>query len=298
MRIATTTWVGYAGLWLAKDLGYFDEAGLDVHYSIIDDVGQIQNALASNNIEGMATTIDGLPRYASKNIPIKTVFALDHSNGADGLITTNDIKSVSDLKGKEIAVENASVSEWFLANVLKKNGLSLNDVKLKNMSASDAGSAFVAKKIGAAVTWEPWLSNAKKTGFGTVLVDSSKYPDAIVDVFGFNKTFIAQHPDTVKTFVQMYDKGVTYLKQHPTEAYTMLAKHYNESAEEVKGQLEGLQIMSVSDSKTFFGSSSNPGLGYQLAEEASNVWFEQGILNQKVDKTQINELIDPSYLSQ
>lgn len=297
IRIGTVTWIGYSGLWLAQDLGYFEEENLKVDYSTIDDTSQLKSAFASNKIDGMASTIDSIPKHVSEGIPLKIVFALDHSNGADGIVALKNIKSVKDLKGKDVGVEIGSVSEWFLANILKENGLSLDDLNIKEMTSSDAGAAFVAKKIDAAVTWEPWLSNAQKSGYGKVLISSKELPDLIVDVFGFSEDFINKNPDAVKAFIRAYDKGVQYLNENPEEAYKIIAKRINGTTEDVKKQLEGLKIMTVSDSKKFFGTPDQPGRGYELAEIAANFWYENGVLKDKVDESKIKESIDSSFLT-
>src|SRR5438067_2029344 len=84
---------------------------------------------------------------------------------------------------QNLAVNQGSVTEWFLAQVLNDNGLSLSDVKEKNMKSCEAGAAFVASKVDVAVTWEPWLSKAKTRTDGHILVSSKQYPDLIMDSF-------------------------------------------------------------------------------------------------------------------
>ena len=65
-----------------------------------------------------------------------------------------------------------------------------------------AGAAFVANKVDAAVTWEPWLSRGKKTDFGHLLVDSSTTPGLITDVIIVTKDYVAKHPKEVLEFVK------------------------------------------------------------------------------------------------
>ena len=50
--------------------------------------------------------------------------------------------------------------------LLGKAGLKESDLNTVNMTAADADSAFVAKRVDAAVTWEPWLTKGKFTDFG------------------------------------------------------------------------------------------------------------------------------------
>ena len=49
-------------------------------------------------------------------------------------------------------------------------------LKTIDMKAGDAGSAFVAGKVDAAVTGEPWLSKARETPFGDIFLASDKTP--------------------------------------------------------------------------------------------------------------------------
>ena len=107
--------------------------------------------------------------------------AIDDSNGGDGIVANKDIESIADLKGKKVAVNEGSVSEFYL-NVLLQGRPEGNRPEHGQHDRGDAGSAFVAKQVDAAVTWEPWLTSGKATDFGHLLVDSSTTPGLITDV--------------------------------------------------------------------------------------------------------------------
>lgn len=297
VKIATVTWIGYSGLWLAEDLGYFEEEGIKLDSKIIEDSSQIKSSLASGQIDGLATTIDSIPRHYVEGLDVKTVFALDQSYGADGIVAKNEIESIGDLKGKDVAVEVGNVSEWFLANVLASEGLTLEDINIKEMTSSEAGAAFVSGNVDAAVTWGPWLSNSKDTDFGKVLVDSSQFPDIIVDVFGFSGAFVEENPEAVDAFIKAYDRGVAYLHENPEESYEILAKRINGEPADAEAQLAGLKIMSASDSKEFFGTADSPGKGYELAEVASDFWMEKGVITEDINIDDVKASIDPSFVS-
>ncbi|RYD03002.1 hypothetical protein N752_21570 [Desulforamulus aquiferis] len=85
---------------------------------------------------------------------------LDTSYGADGILAKQDIKTLEDLKGRSVALDVGTTSHFFLLSCLQKVGLSDKDITITPMGSSgDAGQAFVAGKIDAAVTWElawPW----------------------------------------------------------------------------------------------------------------------------------------------
>jgi NitT/TauT family transport system substrate-binding protein len=85
---------------------------------------------------------------------VELFWILEDIASAEALVARNGsgVNTIADLKGKTVAVNQGSVSEWFLAQVLEKNGLHLSDVKEQNMKSGEAGAAFVASKVDVAVT--------------------------------------------------------------------------------------------------------------------------------------------------
>jgi NitT/TauT family transport system substrate-binding protein len=117
------------------------------------------------------------------------VLALDDSNGGDGIVARKEITSVKGLKGKKVAFAEGSVSQFFLNVLLREAGLKQSDVVSVNMKPGDAGAAFVAERVDAAVPGSA-PDQGKKTPFGHLLIDSSKTPGLITDVLIFRTDVI------------------------------------------------------------------------------------------------------------
>ncbi|HET6310596.1 MAG TPA: ABC transporter substrate-binding protein, partial [Candidatus Nitrosotalea sp.] len=127
IHISSSTWTGYAIIYLANSKGIWKNHGLDVNFKTVEDPNDRFIAMAAGRLEGMATTVDTFARQQSAGVPAVEIFPIDASVGGDGILASKSIKTVADLKGKTIAVNQGSVSEFFLAQVLKANGLSLTD---------------------------------------------------------------------------------------------------------------------------------------------------------------------------
>ena len=86
-------------------------------------------------------------------------------------------------------MNEGSTSEFWFAYYLKQNGMKPDDVTVSNMSADDAAAAFMAGSIPAAVTWEPNLTLAKKSGKGKnhpeVSVAQARMDSAAAEKKGF-----------------------------------------------------------------------------------------------------------------
>ncbi|WAJ28349.1 ABC transporter substrate-binding protein [Antarcticirhabdus aurantiaca] len=224
LRLGMTTWVGYGPLFLARDLGYFKEGGLDVELNLIEDTALYMAGVASGDLDGSASTVDELMKYRSSDFCFNFVVALDDSSGGDGVLVGEGVNSLADLKGTQVGLNEGAVSEFWFDILLKREGMSLSDVQVLNMTADDAAAAFIAGRIPAAVTWEPHLSLVRAQNKGKVLVDSSATPGVIVDVVQLRCDVIEKQPEDVKALVAGLYRANEYIKSNPQEAYEIMAK--------------------------------------------------------------------------
>src|SRR5438034_292460 len=262
IKIAHSTWVGYGPLYIARDRGFFKNHGVEVELTVMEDPKLRFTALRAGQINVIASTVDTALLYLKKPDDFKYVAAIDDSNGGDGIVATRDIQSIKDLKGKKVAVNEGSVSQFYLNVLLAKAGLKESDLQTVNMTAADAGSAFVAKKVDAAVTWEPWLSRGKASEHGHLLTDSSKTPGLITDVFIVPKQFVATHKKELKGIVAAWNEAVAYQRAHPDEANQIMAKGVGGWLKDPKvfaETLTGIKFYGAEDNKNFFGTKANPG---------------------------------------
>ena len=88
----------------------------------------------------------------------KIALIFDESTGGDGIIASEEIQSVEDLKGKKVGIDFASTEYFFLHKILMDHGMTFDDLDLQDMDASSAGASFIAGDLDAAVVWEPWLA--------------------------------------------------------------------------------------------------------------------------------------------
>lgn len=294
IRLGMTTWVGYGPLYLARDLGYFKEAGLDVELKTIEDAAIYMAAVASGDLDGMASTVDEVMKWRSPEFCFKSVLALDDSHGGDGVLAGKDVKSLQDLKGKPVALNEGSVSEFWFNILLDKAGMKETDVQVTNMTSDDAAAAFIADRVPAAVTWEPHLTEVRKSGKGQVLIDSTTTPGAIVDTVGLKCDFIAAHKAEIAAFVKAYYKAVDYLKANPEKAYAIMAKGvggYLADPKDFADAAKGVNFYDKARNVEFFGNPQK-GEAAELIQLANKIWGGKGMMKMKVD---YDTLVDPSF---
>ena len=276
LHIGYSTWVGYGPLFLARDYRYFDEAGVNVELSNIEDPKLRFAALAAGKLDGLVTTLDTMSLYWKPNFQIQAVLGLDDSKGGDGIVAKDTITSIKDLRGKRVAFNEGSVSHFFLSVLLRQNGMTEKDVKAINMRQDDAGAAFLSGKVDAAVTWEPWLSRAKQAPHGHILVDSSKTPGLIVDVLVMRRDVLRAHPAAVRAAVVGWYKAVDYWKKNPGDADRVMAKAVGGWLKDVKtfqATLDGVRYYDEAINRAYMAPG---GQIYVTAQNAIDIWTSLG----------------------
>ncbi|NRG45217.1 ABC transporter substrate-binding protein [Bacillus sp. CRN 9] len=292
LKVTLPTWTGYGPLFLAKEKGFFEENGIDVELSIVEGLGERKQALASGNIDGMATALDVQVSLAASDIPLNVVWILDDSYGGDGILVKEDIAGVEDLKGKTMAFEVGSTSHMLALTALKNGGLTEKDVEVVPMSAGDAGAAFAAGKVDAAVTWEPWLSNGSE-GDGKVLLTTKDLPGIIVDTVSFREDVIKERPDDIEAFVKAMGQAMDFWMENEDEANEIMAKGLKIDTEEFVATAEGLKFFTSDENKEAFGTEDSKGAIYQSTEEAIKFYLEQEIIDKE---PKAEDIINASFL--
>ncbi|MBX5477077.1 MAG: ABC transporter substrate-binding protein [Clostridia bacterium] len=294
VTLALSTWIGFAPLYVAEEKGFFDKEGVHVTLETMEAVADRRSALAANRIQGFVTTVDTHVVTAASGVPVVQVLALDDSHGGDGIVAKKEIQSLQDLAGKNVAVQTDGGASyfWFLY-LLNKNGVDPNSIHFQSMTAGDAGAAFVAGKVDAAVTWQPWLSRAEKTTFGHVLIKSDATPGVITDTLGMRKDFVDAHPDAVRAIVRAWFDALDYIKSNPDDAYAIMAKGMGQGVDDFKAELGDIRWYDQSMNRDYFGTAEKPGELYSLTQMAADFWLEKKIIASKPD---VNALIDPQFV--
>lgn len=296
VKIGVSSWIGFAPLFVAEQKGFFKKEGVNVKLEMIQSATDRRTALAANKIQGFTSTVDTHVMTAAANVPVTQIVALDTSYGGDGIVAKKEIKSLKDLKGKRVAIDTAGGASYFwFQYLLDKQGMKLSDVQAVNMSAGDAGAAFVGGKVDAAVTWQPWLTKAEQTSFGHVLVSSKETPGLIVDSLAMREDFVKNNPKLNKAIVKAWYDALDYAEKNPDDADAIMAKSMGQTTDDFKQQLPDVKFYGKADNVKYFGTSSKHGLIWDVTEKASSFWLKCKLIDKKPDA---KKLIDGSFVNQ
>lgn len=246
LKVAYNQWAGFSPVFVAAEKGYFKEAGLDVELVAFPGPGDSLAPLLAGHIDVSLTTPDNVIIMNAGGADLVCTYMIDTSDGADAIIAKAGINKPADLKGKTVATTVGEVNHLLLLKALEAGGVKAEDVNIVNMNPDDAGAAFVAGSVDAAVTWEPWISQAKAAG-GKAIFSSADAPNIIVDVMAMSKATLKNKFDAVAALAAGIDKGLAFMRSDPEAAYALAGKWLEIEAADVAGMLEGVKLYSAED---------------------------------------------------
>ena len=284
VAVGISGWTGFAPLTLAKEAGIFKKHGLDVSLKKIPQKDR-HLAIASGDIQCAATTVETWVVWNANGVATTQIFQLDKSYGADGMVVKPAIAKIADLKGKTVAADAPGTAGYFgLAWILKKNGLSVKDVKVVNMGPQPAANAMIAGNgdIDGAMTYEPYLSAVRaKPEAGKIIATTLDYP-MVMDTFGCTPKFLADNPKAAKALADSYFEAVEMIKKEPKKSFEIMGADVKQTGEQFEGSQKYLRWQDREANQKFFS-----GEHAAFSKESADLLLEAGIIKAAPDMAKL-----------
>lgn len=255
-KIGIEPWLGYGQWHVAASKDLFKKAGLeDVELVNFSEDKDINAALASGQLDAANIATHTAMGMVAAGLPVKIVSLLDFSLKADAILAGSDIKSVADLKGKNIAFEEGTTSDILLNYALASNGMTIDDIVRVPMPAADAGTALIAGRVPVAVTYEPYISTALAQDKNIkLLFEAGKDPGLVSDVLVVREEVLKQKPGQVLAMIKAWDMALADYKANTEEDRTIISKAVGASPDDLKTAFDGVQYYSSAEAaKAFAG---------------------------------------------
>lgn len=256
LRVAGNAWVGYAPLFLARELGYFNHTKLRLLE--LSTASNSLMALASGQVEAAALTLDEVLVAREGQVDLRVVLVFDESAGADVVMARPGIHRLELLRGQRIGVEDTATGALMLASALAAAGLRPDDVVKVPLAGPAQVRSFAAQEVDAVVCFEPFATQLARLG-AVRLVDSRRFPGAIVDVLAARSSALANSPVQMGQLLAGYFRALAMLHTSPAQAAGLMAPALGISASELTTALQGVHLMTLADNHALLGGAT-PGL--------------------------------------
>lgn len=223
LNIAYQPVVGYLPVYLLKDSTQLQDALAEAGYKDIEikftefESGPPENeafATGSQDIGLMGNVPALVGISAGQKRSIIGIAYNGEKTEAVLVPVDSKIASVQDLKGKKIGLVVGSMAQNFLSNLLEKNGLTIKDVELINLSTGEQQQALATGQVDAIATWEPTITKVVAEGVGSILADGTGVFLAENPIVARSE-YVKNNPEIVRIFLQEYKKAAEELNANP-----------------------------------------------------------------------------------
>lgn len=274
---------------LGDQKGFFKAAGIKANPIKFLTGPQEFQAMASGDLDIAYIGPGAFPLVVQGQGKVLTV---DNIGEGDVLLATkkSGIKTLSDLKGKTVAVAKGTSAEMILDLALKKASLKPGDLNIVNMDVAGSVAAFVANKVDAVATWVPYSTDIEKQVGADNIVklasDQTFEPQYVFPgMWVVSPTFLQKNPEAVDRFMQAWCKANDYRVNHRDETVRLTSKFTQVPEEALQAQVQATKSL---DSQT---------LNQDLADGTVKKWLGN-LENLFIETGKIKTFVNPDqYLA-
>ena len=275
----------FAGFYIAKEKGFYEDVGLDVelkkYNSSINVLDEVLNKRADFGTNSSSLIID-----KSNGNDIVLLGSIFQSSPLILLaLKDSKLQYLEDIKNKTLMISKEQQRFATLKSMLSSKGVELSDMKL--IEHSYGVDDLINKKADvmlAYTTNEPFL--LKEKGYESTIFNPKDYGfDFYEEIIFTSKEFAKENPKLVKDFYKATIKGWEYAFENIDETVNLIYKKYNPQNK----SLQSLHFEANEMKKLAY--DKNGKIGTITPEKINlivNTYRIMGAMNNKID---VNDLI-------
>lgn len=220
----------HTGLYVAKEKGYFKDAGLSVEIVQPPEDGAAVLVASGKAEFGMSFQDSMAPALVGENaLPITAVAAVIQHN-TSGIISRKGegMDSPKGLEGKKYATWDSPVEKAMMKDVVEADGGDFSKVEMIPSTVTDEVSALKTKSVDAIWIFYAWAGvKMEQVGLDTdyfTFADINPAFDYYTPVVIAGNEFLKKDPETARAFLGALSKGYEDAVKNPEEAAGILLK--------------------------------------------------------------------------
>ena len=221
----------HTGLFVAKELGYFKEEGLENVEIVQPPEGSTTALIGAGGAQFGISFQDTLAKSFSNDTPVPvTAVAAIISHNTSGIISVKDkgIDSPKKLEGHKYATWDDEIEKAILKKIITDDGGDFKKVKMIPNTVTDVVTALKTD-IDAVWVYYAWDGVATElAGLQTNFLNFADYGkelDYYSPVIIANNDYLKKNPEEAKKVLRAIKKGYEYAIANPEEAAKILVKN-------------------------------------------------------------------------
>jgi ABC-type nitrate/sulfonate/bicarbonate transport system substrate-binding protein len=219
----------HTGIYVAQDMGYFEDAGLDVE---IVEPGEVypEAAVAGAAVDFGISFQESVALARTEGAPIVSVAAvLQHNTSGFASLKALGVTSPADFEGLRYGAWGSPSEIPTLKAFMEGSGADFAKLRLVTTGFSDSVALLSEGQVDLVWIFYGWQGiQAKLQGIDLNVVMMQDYLDRVPDFYTpvviTSEQTVAGRPDVVEALLEALSRGYMFSAQHPDEAAEILLK--------------------------------------------------------------------------
>ena len=220
-----------AQVYYAQELGFFRDAGFDVHVSSIQSTSAIVSAIIGGAIDVGSVTVSSAANARARGLNVKFIApaGLYVSTASTAELVTlkgSHLKKPADFIGKTIAVNGLSDLVYFSSRAwLDAGGVDSTKAKYVELSLPEMLDALKQERVDAAVLIEPFYAAASDQVQIVAPVDDYVAKRLLASGWLASDVWLQAHPDLAARFIAVMQKTADWANTHRKQSAEILLRY-------------------------------------------------------------------------
>lgn len=212
-RIATTTWVGWSPLDVAKALNFWEEEGISVELIRYHGGPVLEDTLRAGKVDLSCNMVGDVAGMHNQGTPMTILAEVDWSHGGDALIAHKDLDIQAHTGGILGVYYNAPASWYFIHKSLQQKGSDFKNFRRVELTPQDLIAQFVAGRIPLVHLYDPYAQQAIHEGNGVTIATTADFEGSLPEcIYGTQKRIKSIPPEDLRAILCGWIRAVEWLQ--------------------------------------------------------------------------------------
>ncbi len=239
LKVVATTRVSNGPIFIADELGFFKEQGIDIEYVPFEISSDALPVMAQGKIDVFSGSASfALINAIKKTGEIKVVadkgnFARDGCADAALLAKPSIDFTAESLRGKTIQMDSGSITEYIVSSLLARVGLTPADVKVADVEDSAVPQALAGGALDVAHIQGPAIEEVLANGGKKLIETREVLPEFQSGTIAYGPKLLEGKPDLGRRFMIGFLKGVREWRRGKTDRNVEIVARITDESREI-----------------------------------------------------------------
>jgi len=275
----------HLGVYVAKDLGYFDEEGINLELAAFESGLQSLRGGVSGSVDILGASSEPVIAAISRGAKIRSIFSYAHRLTVV-MAAQESIRRPADLRGKNLGIQEVGAfREVMTRAVLHSAGLTQQDVNYVPVSSAGYITALIGNKIDTVILHidQAYMARTKKASLHPLVPLWEIMPSYWYGTFSTTEELLRKDSDLLARAVAAIIKAHRFMYRNKERTLDLASKHTGYPKEVLGPAYDALAAAKV--------WPVNDGMPTEMVQVTINKMVEIGLLKEN-EKPKVEHVVD------